>query len=436
MIKSKEFFLAIESIANEEYIKDSELVNTLLENSISKVFHLKYDPDAQIELIIDKSKKNIQLINKNLSVVSDEDTQFEPSFEIRLKDAKKIKKDIKIGDKITSEINWNIFTRTDVRQIFQLFKQGIREKKKNYIYDNFKDLKNQMVNAKLIGLTNSYAIFEINGIKAFMPPKLMNRNSKMIINKYYDVYVEDVLEESKDAQIIVSNSSIDIVKKAFFEEVPEIQEGIVEIVNIAREAGIRSKVAVRSTNPDVDSIGSCIGNNGIRINAVVEKLGGEKIDIIRYSDNLIEYICSAASPSKVVGVNIINDNYVQVIVPNKQYTLAIGKTGTNARLLCSLISKKVDLLSINKANDNNISFEWNGNIKPEEVERIEAGERFNSRNNTTTSRFTMNNEQFENEVQLFEENITAEFENNFSNSNIDFSDDDIAKMEAEFNLDE
>lgn len=435
-MKNRDFFGAIESMTKEAYIEDSNLVKELLESSISRVFHSKYDPDAELELIIDAPKKNIQLFNKSLNVVSDSDSNFEPSVEIKLKDAKKINKDAKVGNVVTGLMDWMIFTRTDVRQIFQLFKQGIREKKKNYIYDNYKDLKDKIVNAKLIGLTSNYAIFEVNGIKAFMPPKLMNRNLQMTINENYNVYVEDVLEESKDAQIIVSNSSVEVIKKAFAEEVPEIADGTIEIVKIAREAGIRSKVAVKSNNPNVDSIGSCIGDNGSRINAIVNKLGGEKIDIVRYSDNLIEYICSASSPSKVIGVNIIDDAYVQVIVPNKQYTLAIGKKGTNARLLSNLISMKVDLFSIDKAMDNDIHFEWNGNLRQDEVERIEAGERFTNRNNKSNNRFTMQDEQFDNEVQLFEENITSEFENNFNTPNIDFSDEDIAKMEAEFNLEE
>jgi N utilization substance protein A len=275
------FFEAMNEIA-ERNLLDRDELNKIIENAFFKTFHSKIDPDARLELFVDFKNKKFQLINHSKLVVSDDEYEEKyRSLEISISEAKKTKKDIKVGDEFSEEVD--LFQNTKFSsQVKQLITQIVREKRKEAVYNKHKSIKGEMVEATLLSLENNgNAIFKLNDDTiAFMPAKFRNMNIKLNIGGKTKLYVEDVLEESKDSQIIVSNGSPTIIKRIIEKNVPEVEEGIVEIVKISRIAGTRSKVSVKSNNENVDPVGAIIGSGGNRIKSILEKLSGEKIDII------------------------------------------------------------------------------------------------------------------------------------------------------------
>ena len=440
-------FQAIEQIAKNNLLSNKE-VEDIIKDSIFKTFYSKFDQDAQLELIIDSKKDKFELINHSKYVVEDDEFQQEyKSIEISLSEAKKLKEDAKAGDIISQEVDFKNFAKKHSSQVRQLITQLVREKKKEAIYIKHKSLKGEMVDAVVTSSTKSYVIFELeDGTTAFMPSKLRNLNIPLKIGEKVKVYVEDVLQESKESQIVVSNGSTTMIKRLLESEVPEIFEGIIEIVNISRVAGERSKIAVKTNNPEVDPVGAIIGSNGSRINTIIKKIEGEKIDIILWSPNLNTFIANSLSPAKVISVidkkneqGEIIEGYKIAITPNKHQTLAIGKKGSNAKLSVKLTNTRIDIISIDEAKEKGIEIIWNGNIDENELENIEKGIRwqnptrnnYNSRKNTSFI-----NKDLDIDMSSFAESIGME--DNKEESEIAdsmFSEEELKQMEENFELD-
>lgn len=442
------FFEAIKQIAEQNLLTEQE-AKEIIKESVFKTFHSKFDPDAELEMIIDEKAGKFELINHSKFVVSDE--EFNPEYralEIPLSDAKKLKADINEGDVISEEVDFAPFAKNISNQIKQLITQNVREKKKAAVYAKHKSLKGEMVSATVTSSTNSYVIFELeDGTTAFMPSKLRNLNIPLNIGEKVKVFVEDVLLESKDSQIVVSNGSPTMVKRVLEAEVPEIMDGTVEIVNISRIAGLRSKVAVKSTNPEVDPVGAIIGANGSRINTIVEKLEGEKLDIIPWTEEENTFVANALSPAKVIMIidkkddegNIV-PGHKTIVTPNRHQTLAIGKQGSNARLAVELTNTRLDVISIDKAVEQGIEIVWNGNVSPEQVEQIESGIRQTRapRQNNTFNKPTVNQIDISADITSFAENIEMDEvveQETFAIEDDMFSEDELKQMEANFEFD-
>ncbi|WKX02535.1 transcription termination factor NusA [Candidatus Mycoplasma mahonii] len=452
-IQKEAFFEAIEQLAKQNLLEVKEIIE-IISDSVIKSFHTKFDPDADLDFILDFDKKEIKLTNNTKYVVDEEVEDQYKSIEINIKDAKKINKNVKVGDTVSEEVDFTAYAKGISGRIKQMIIQSVREKRKQAIYTKHKGLKGEMVSAVVTSSAASHAILALeDGTIAFMPSKLKNPNIKLSVGERVDVYVEDVLEKSKDAQVIVSNGSKQIVRRILEVEVPEIAEGIVEITSMSRLPGFRTKVAVRSLSEGVDAVGALIGAQGSRIKTIIEKLDGEKLDVILWTNDSDSFIANAVSPAKVIAVinkkdedgNDIEGHKI-IITPNKHQTLAIGKKGTNARLAVELTSTRIDVLSIDEANQKKLEFTWNGNINEEQAALIEDGQRFDSRDsrprrqNTSFQTKDLAFDGFDMDIQSFNENMSeTELDDAELDQQIDddlFSKEELDKFDKDFNFDE
>ena len=443
-IKKEELFNLVETVAKSNFMDVDELFK-LLEEAIIRSFHSKLDPDAKLEFKINKKTKTIKLINKSKLIVDGEVEIALRPIEISLKDAKKINSKAKVNETIADEVDFSEYSKYAATSIKQLLLQNVREKKKKEIYEKYKNLKGTVIPVTVTSVSNNHAIFALeDGTTAFMPETLMNKKIKLNIGEKIKIFVENVLEDSRDSQIIVSNGSPQMVKRALEIEIPEIQNGTIKIMAIARIAGERSKVALSSSNPDIDPIGTVIGPGGQRIKAIIERLDGEKIDVIRYSEDINEFIAAAMSPARVISINDKNkeetnklSNQKIVVTPNRHQTLAIGKGGQNIKLVAELVKHKIDVFSYSQSLEENIDILWNGNVKPEELESIENSTEnkfYQIRQNNKANQMrrpkydSWNNLQqddgFEEEIMSFTEEITL---------NQNMKDDETINMDEMFN---
>ncbi|CAM9117954.1 transcription termination factor NusA [Mycoplasma marinum] len=443
-LNKEQLFIAIDEIAKTQQLSREE-IDAILEEAVTKSFHSKFDPDADLTLVINREENEFKLINNAKVVVEEEESEMEPELrtvEIPLHIAKQINPSIKIDDTIAEEVSFEVYSRTIAQQIKQLLIQKIKETRKAMIYAKHKGLVGEMVSATVTTSARTFAALKLDdGTDAFMPGPLKNPRIQMKLGERVNVYVEEVLEDSKAAQIIVSNSSPTMVRRVLEQEVPEIMDGTVEIAGMSRIVGERTKVAVKAMNESVDPVGAIIGAGGERISRIVEKLQGEKLDVIRFSENLNEFVASAISPAKVVGI-LDKDGFADkkiVIVPNVHHTLAIGRRGSNARLVAELAKVRVDITSIDQAREAGLEFTFNGNLTEDELRRIESGEKLNKRprNNTSFSKPTnIKLDDIQGEIEDFNENVEDTPFLPVEEEETIFSDAELKEMESQFELDD
>ena len=272
--------------------------------------------------------------------------------EISLVDAKTYKKSYKLGDTFELEITPKDFGRIAAQTAKQVVLQKIREVERDNSIAEFEDKEDEIQTCKIRRIEDKNVYVEIGGsqLEGVMLPQDQIPTEKYMVNDTLLVYVKKVKTSTKTAQVLVSRTAPGLVKRLFENEVPEIKQGIVEIKSIAREAGQRTKIAIHSNDPSVDAVGACVGARGMRVNAIVNALGGEKIDIILWSEDPLEYIAKALSPAKVLQVTALEGEKVaHVVVPDDKLSLAIGKEGQNARLSARLTGWKIDVKSESKA---------------------------------------------------------------------------------------
>lgn len=370
----------IKFISKSKEMDINDIVNFLLK-SIERIVHSQFDPDAHLSLSINEDENRLILLNNSKIVISNDENYDKESnlIDIRLEEALLLDPTVRVGDRIASEIKFDDFSRTTFSKIEQSFKLEILNLEKSKIYNKYFPLIGQQVDAKLEDENGKTATFVLeDGTHCLMPMKFRNMNIDLSKSDYHKVFIEEVYENSRDYQVLVSNSSSSRIREVLKVEIPEIENGNIQIVAISRVPGVRAKIAFRKNpdyNGDIDIIGSIIGQGGQRINAVSEKIGGEKIDVILYSDDFNEFISNAMSPAKVISINLKpNGKDYLIIVPNKHNTIAIGKQGINVKLTVELTKTNIDIISISDAMDRNIEVLWNGNVNPQQVEQIEAHE--------------------------------------------------------------
>ncbi len=310
---------------------------------------IKQKDVPNVEAIIDEQTGEIGIFRTKLVVKEVQD----PDLEISLKDAKEIDEDVELDDEVKIDVTPEKFGRIAAQSAKQVLTQRAREAERKLVLDEFMEKKGTLTTGIIQRVENRNVIVNIGKTDAIMPQK------EQIPGEYYKpgnrirVFVLNVKETSRLPQVIVSHAHAEIVRELFELEVPEIEDGIVEIKSISREAGYRTKIAVTSNDPDVDSVGACIGPRGSRIQTIIGELKNEKIDIVRYSDNPVEYIVNALSPARIVSVDILaDDEYSKeafVIVPDDQLSLAIGRDGQNVRLAHKLTGWKIDIKSETQA---------------------------------------------------------------------------------------
>ena len=342
-------FEACEELERERGIPKEVLITSLCDAMVTAYRkNMRLKEAENIEAILDEQTGEIGVFKTKLVVDSVENEEDE----ISLAQAKEIVEDVEVGDEVKIEVTPEQFGRIAAQAAKQVITQRIREAEKNLVMQEFLDKKGTLTTGIIQRVENRNVIVNIGKCDAIMPPK------EQIPGEYYKpgnrirVFVLNVKETTRLPQVIVSHAHAEIVRELFELEVPEIEDGIVEIKSIARDAGYRTKIAVWSNDPEVDSVGACIGPRGARIQTIVSELKNEKIDIVRYSEDPVEYIVNALSPARVVSVDILadegRDREAMVVVQDDQLSLAIGRDGQNVRLSHRLTGWKIDIKSVSQ----------------------------------------------------------------------------------------
>ena len=341
-----EFFAAIEDIEKEKGIPREYMYDKIRQAMLAAFRRDHPENEDNVEIILDEDKKRIDM-QVNKLVVED---VTDPTHEIDLEAAKKVTRRAKLGDTIASPVETKKFGRIAAQAAKQVIIQGIREAERGLIYEEFTSREHEILTgivSRVDPRTGAVSIrISSNSefTEAMLPMNERIRGEEFREGDRIKVYVVEVRNASRGPQVMISRTHPGLVKRLFELEVPEIDDGTVEICSIAREAGSRTKMAVYSNDPNVDAIGSCVGPKGARVSEIVNELGGEKIDIVNYSEVPEDYIAAALSPSEVISVTMLDDGKsCQVVVPDSQLSLAIGKEGQNARLAAKLTGFKIDI---------------------------------------------------------------------------------------------
>ena len=341
-----EFFAAIEDIEKEKGIPRDYMYDKIRQAMLAAFRRDNPENEDNVEIILDEDKKRIEMqINK---LVVEEVT--DPTHEIDLENAKKISRRAKLGDTVAIPVETKKFGRIAAQAAKQVIIQGIREAERGLIYEEFTSKEHEILTGIVTHIEprNGSVSIRISSnsefTEAMLPMNERVRGEDLQEGDRIKVYVVEVKNATRGPQVMISRTHPGLVKRLFELEVPEIYDGTVEIRSIAREAGSRTKMAVWSNDPNVDAIGSCVGPKGSRVAEIVSELGGEKIDIVNYSEIPEEYVAAALSPSEVVSVTMLEDGKgCTVVVPDSQLSLAIGKEGQNARLAAKLTGYKIDI---------------------------------------------------------------------------------------------
>ena len=335
---------AIELLEREKGISKESLLESI-ELSLMQACKANFGKNDNINVRIDPDTFEYSVTAEKEVVESEEDI-VDPIMQVTVAEARKDDPTVEAGDIITVDINSRSFGRIATQNAKNVILQRIREEERNVVFNQYNSKVKQLVSGVVSRQQGkSYAI-NLGKADALLSENEQVKGEKFKPTDRVKVYVLDVKNTAKGPKILVSRTHPELVRKLFEEEVTEIRSGVVEIKGISREAGSRTKMAVWSNNPDVDAVGACVGLNGSRVSAVVEELGGEKIDIIAWDENAAVLIENALSPAKVISVVADPDERsAKVIVPDYQLSLAIGKEGQNARLAARLTGYKIDIRS-------------------------------------------------------------------------------------------
>ena len=341
-----EFFEAVADIEAEKGIPRGYMYDKIKQAMLAAFRKDNPECEDNVEILLDEDKKRIEM-NVNKTIV---DQVEDPSHEINLEAAKKISRRAREGDIIGVPVETKKFGRIAAPAAKQVIIQGIREAERGIIYEEFTSKEHEILTGVVshVEPRNGSVSIRISSnseyTEAMLAPNERIRTEVLTEGDRIKVYVVEVRNSTRGPQVLISRTHPGLVKRLFELEVPEIFDGTVEIKSIAREAGSRTKMAVWSADADVDPIGACVGPKGGRVASIVNELGGEKIDIVKYSEAPEEYIAAALSPSDVVSVTMLEDGKsCRVIVPDAQLSLAIGKEGQNARLAAKLTGYKIDI---------------------------------------------------------------------------------------------
>ena len=347
MINSKDFFIALDLLEKEKKIRKEYFISAL-ESALTSAYKKNFGEAKSATVKLNPEKNTIKVLAYKTVVEEVED----PDKEISLADAKQIKSSYQVGDIISEEVTPKSFGRIAAQTARQVVMQKLREAERDNLAQELNEKGDQLTSAIVRRVDAKNAYVELSGIdvEGVLPEADQIPNENLKLGDKIKVYIKKVKETTFGSQVQVSRTNVNFVRKLFELEIPEIENGDIEIKNIVREAGLRTKIAVMSKDKNVDPVGVCVGNRGSRINSILEELKGEKVDIIPYSDDIFEYIASSLSPAEVVSVEINEEEKSsKVIVPDDKLSLAIGKEGVNVRLAARLTGWKIDVTSESKA---------------------------------------------------------------------------------------
>lgn len=349
---NNELMEALHDLGKEKGIAP-EVIWEAVEVALVSAYKKNYGAGQNVQVSIDEVTGDFHVY----TVYNVVEEVLNDKAEISLEDAQKRNKTYQIGDVITEEVTPRNFGRIAAQTAKQVVVQRIREAERGMIYSEFSERESDIVTGTIQRIENRNYYIDLGKIEAVLGPTEQIPGETYEMFERIKTYIVEVRKSAKGPQIMVSRTHPGLLKRLFEMEVPEIQDGVVEIKSVAREAGSRSKLSVYAEDENVDCIGACIGARGSRVQAVVNELRGEKIDIVRWSEDPAVYIANALSPAKVIDVMVQEDEKKAcVVVPDYQLSLAIGKEGQNARLAAKLTGWKIDIKSETQAQEAGIEY--------------------------------------------------------------------------------
>ena len=339
---NKEFFDALEELSIEKGINKDYLLDAI-ENALVTAYKRNFNSSENVKIVVDEDNASIKVYS--LKEVVEE--VFDPAIEIDLDAARKVNKKAKLEDIVEIEITPKDFGRISAQTAKQVIVQKIREAEREIVFSEYSDRQGEIVSGMVQKVDKNVIIVDLGRLEGVMTLNEQIPGEIYEVNDRIKAYVLEVQKSSKGVpQMLISRTHPGFVRRLLELEIPEIYEGLIEIKNIVREPGSRTKVAVYSTDPNIDPVGSCVGPRGTRIQNILNELKNEKIDVVEWSEDPVQYIASALSPATVLAVDIDEVNMAsKVVVPDTQLSLAIGKDGQNARLSAKLTGWKIDIKS-------------------------------------------------------------------------------------------
>ncbi len=339
---SSELLNALETIQKEKKIAKEEILK-VIENALVSAYKKHVGKNVNVEAKVDSESGAMAacVIKKVVETV------VNPLLEITLQDAKKYNKSVKIGEEVRIPLDTDDFSRIAAQTAKQVIVQKIRESERDSLYEEMKAKIGEMINGSIYKISNRNIIVDLGRTEAILPVSEQVPKEVFSVGQHIRALIIKAEKNSKGPNIVLSRTHPDLVKVLFELEVPEIYEKVVDIVNIVREPGLRTKISVISHNSKVDPVGACVGVKGARIKPIIDELRGERIDLIPFSNDPVKYITSALSPAKVLTVAIVSEEEkkAEVIVANDMLSLAIGKSGHNVRLAARLTGWHIDVKS-------------------------------------------------------------------------------------------
>lgn len=337
---NKEFFAALEMLEKEKGIP-KEYMMEKIEAALVSAFRKEYGMGAEVRVLLDPEKQDVKVYRQKTVVEVVEN----PDAEISLEDAKQISKRYTLGKVVETEVKTKEFRRLSAGAARSVIIQGIREGERRAMQQAYESKREEAITAtvsKIDPMTGNVVLDTGTGMATLLKGEQIP-GEEFYVGQKIKVYIIEVSKETRGPLVTLSRVHPGLVRRMFELEIPEIADGIVLIKGVAREAGSRTKIAVYSRDEDVDAVGACIGNHGMRIGSIVDEICGEKIDIITYSEEPEEFVAAALAPAKVLSVVMTGERSCRVIVAPEQLSLAIGKEGQNARLAARLTGLKIDI---------------------------------------------------------------------------------------------
>lgn len=335
---------AINELQKERNLPKEDLIGAL-ESALASAYRKNFGPNTNVEVKI-TDRVTVYAIKDIVEAVEDDQN------EMTLVEAKKIDEAAEVGDQVTIEVTPKEFGRIAAQTAKQVIIQKIREAERRLTFEEFQERVGQVVIAKVQRYERGDVYLSYQGAEMIMPSREQIPGERYRPGDRVKGIIEEVAKTTKGPQIVLSRGSTRFLERLFEQEIPEIEEGYVRIESVAREPGVRSKVAVSSVDEHVDPVGACVGLKGSRIQVIVNEVQGEKIDIVHYSDNLFDFVSAALSPARPLRIDYDEvDERVAVVVPQHQLSLAIGKEGQNVRLAARLTGLKIDIISADEIGD-------------------------------------------------------------------------------------
>ena len=337
---NKEFFIALDLLEKEKGIPKEYMLEKI-EAALLSAVKKEYGAGALMRVMIDPVKEDIKVYQQR--EVVEEVTN--PQCQVSLEEAKAKSRRYNLGMMMETEVKTKNFRRLSAAAAKSVIIQGIREGERKAMQDAYESKREEIITATIskIDPVNGNIVLDTGTSHAVLMKGEQIPGETFTVGDRIKVFIMEVNRESRGPLVTLSRIHAGLVRRMFELEIPEIQEGIVLVKGVAREAGSRTKIAVWSRDEDVDAVGACIGNHGMRISSILDELHGEKIDIVKYSENPEEYVAAALSPATVRSVEMLGERACKVIVDADQLSLAIGKEGQNARLAARLTGIKIDI---------------------------------------------------------------------------------------------